>query len=186
MNQYITDYENIIINSNNKYAAQFFDELAISFVLEIDIITLIEFESNELFLTLFINVLADKTFQHRFISKNIINVLINESFNLSNISITDSRYNDTKFKDILINCDAVNRSTKKMRQFKALQQISNNIALDKKTIESSIKFEIDNTLILEFVDLNTSLEVITFYIIEINISFLLCLNDFHRLNIYFQ
>ncbi len=74
-----------------------------------------------------------------------------------------------------------------MNQFKALQRISNDkIALNKKTIESSIKFEIDNTLILEFIDLNIWFEMITFHIIKINISFLLCLNDFDCLDIYFN
>ncbi len=85
-----------------------------------------------------------------------------------------------------MNCDAADRSTESMKQFKTLRQISNNVALNKKTIESSIKFEIDNTLTLEFIDLNISLEMITFHIIKINISFLLCLNDFDRLNIYFN
>jgi hypothetical protein len=196
LNQYIADYESIIIDSDDEYAAQFFDELAISSVFEIDIIKLIEFESDELFLTSFgelelrdteflISSLADKAFQHRLISKDIINAFINESFDFIYISITDSRYGDSEFKGILVNCDAADRSTERMRQFKALQRIS-NVALNKKTIESSIKFEIGNTLILEFIDLNISLEMITFHIVEINISFLLCLNDFDRLGIYFN
>jgi hypothetical protein len=189
LNQYIADYES---DSNDEYAAQFFEELAISSALEIDIIKLIEFESDELFLTSFdefrdieflTSALADKTFQHRLISIDIINALINESFNY--ISITDLRYDDIEFKDILMNCDVADRSTSDMRQFKALQRIS-DVALNKKTIKSSIKFEIDNTLNLKFVDLNISLEMITFHILEINISFLLCLNDFDRLNIYFN
>jgi hypothetical protein len=179
LNQYIADYES---DSNDEYAVQFFEELAISSALEIDIIKLIEFDSDELFLTSFdeqniefinsslaisfTSLLADKAFQHRFISKNIINAFINESFNY--ISITDSRYDDIEFKDILVNCDAADRSTKNMNQFKALQRIS-DVALNKKTIESSIKFEIGNTLTLRFVDLNISLEVITFHIVEINI-----------------
>ncbi len=198
LNQYIADYENIINDSNDEYAAQFFDELTISPVFETDV-KLIEFESDELFLTSFgeqniefinsslaiflTSSFADKAFQHRLISKNIINALINESFNY--ISITDSRYDDIEFKDILVNCDAAGRSTKEMKQFKALQRIS-NVIINKKTVESSIKFEIDNTLILEFVDLNISLEMITFHIVEVNISFLLCLNDFDRLSIYFN
>ncbi len=196
MNQYIAEYESIInYDSDDEYVAQYFDELAISSVLEIDIIKLIEFESDELFLTSFdefrdieslTNALADKTFQHRLISKNIINALINESFDFNYTSITDSRYDDSEFKKILVNCDAADRSTEKMKQFKALQRISNNLALNKKTIESSIKFEIDNTLILEFVELNTLLEIITFHIVEVNIPFLLCLNDFDRLDIYFN
>jgi hypothetical protein len=85
-----------------------------------------------------------------------------------------------------MNCDAADRFIESMNQFKALQRISNNLALNKKTIESSIKFEIDNTLMLGFVDLNTSLEMITFHIVKINTSFLLCLNDFDRLSIYFN
>jgi hypothetical protein len=191
LNQYIADYEN---DSENEYAAQFFEELAISSALEIDIIKLIEFESDELFLTSFgelklrdtesfTSSLADKAFQHRLISIDIINFFINESFNY--ISITDSRYDDSEFKRILVNCGVADRSIEDMSQFKALQRIS-NVALNKKTIESSIKFEIDNTLILEFIDLNTSLEMITFHIVEINTSFLLCLNDFDRLEIYFN
>jgi hypothetical protein len=133
------------------------------------------------------NSLADKAFQHRLISKNIINALINKSFDFAYISITDSRYDDNAFKKILVDCDTADRSTDDIEQFKALQRINNDaIALDKKTIDSSIKFEIDNTLILRFVELNISLEIITFHIVEINISFLLCLNDFDRLDIYFN
>jgi hypothetical protein len=194
LNQYIADYEGIIIDSNDEYAAQFFDELAISPAPEIDTIKLIEFESDELFLTSFgelklrdteflTSSLADKAFQHRLILIDIINSLINESFNY--ISITDSRYDDSEFKRILVNCDAAGRSIEGMGQFKALQRIS-NVALNKKTIGSSIKFEIDNTLTLRFIDLNTSLEMITFHIVEVIISFLLCLNDFDRLEIYFN
>jgi hypothetical protein len=196
LNQYIAEYENIInYDSNDEYAAQYFDELAISSAFEIDTIKLIEFESDELFLTSFDELklrniesftssLADKAFQHRLISKNIINAFINESFDFIYISITDSRYDDSEFKRILVNCDAADRSTEDIEQFKALQQIDNvAIALNEKTIDSSIKFEIDNTLILGFIELNTSLEIITFHIMRINISFLLCLNDFDCLDI---
>jgi hypothetical protein len=131
--------------------------------------------------------LADKAFQHRLILKDIINVPINESFDFIYISITDSRYGDSEFKGILVNCDAADRSTESMGQFKALQRISNdNVALNKKTIGSSIKFGIGNILILGSVELNISLEIITFHIVRVNTSFLLCLNDFDRLSIYFN
>ncbi len=133
----------------------------------------------------FTNSLADKAFQHRLIATDIINVFINESFDLSYISISDSRYDDTELKDILMNCDAADRLIDSMSQFKALQRIS-NVVINKKTIKSNIKLKIDNTLILEFVELDTSLEMITFHIIRINIPFLLCLNDFDELNIYFN
>jgi hypothetical protein len=156
---------------------------------------LIEFESNELFLTSFDELqniefvtssLTNRAFEHRLISKNciIIIVFINELFNF--ISTTDSRYDDREFKNILMNCDAADRSIESIEQFKALRRLSNDVKLDKSTIESAIKFDIENTLILDFVDLNISLEVITFHIVEINISFLLCLNDLNRLSIYFN
>jgi hypothetical protein len=199
LNQYIADFESTY-DSDDEYAAQFFEELAISSALEIDTIKLIEFESDELFLTSFgeqntefinsslaislTSSFADKAFQHRLISKDIINVLINESFNY--ISITDSRYDDIEFKGILVDCGAAGRSTGGMGQFKALQRISNNLALNKKTIGSSIKFGIGNILTLGFVELNIPLEVITFHIVGVNISFLLCLDDFDRLGIYFN
>ncbi len=187
----------IINDSEDEYVTHYFDELAINPVLETDV-KLIEFESDELFLITFDELklrniesltssLADKAFQHRLISKNIINAFINQSFDFIYISTTDSRYGDSEFKRILVDCDAADRSIEDMKQFNALQRISNdNIALNKKTIDSSIKFEIDNTLILEFVNLNISLEMITFHIVEINTSFLLCLNNFDRLSIYFN
>ncbi len=200
MNQYIADFEDTY-DSNDEYAAQFFDELVISSVLEIDTIKLIEFESDELFLTSFdeqntefinsslatflTSSLADKAFQHRLISIDIINAFINESFDFIYTSTTDSRYGDSEFKGILMNCGAADRSIEGMSQFKVLQRIS-NVALNKKKIGSSIKFEIGNTLTLEFVELNISLEVITFHIVRMNTSFLLCLNDFDRLGIYFN
>jgi hypothetical protein len=125
LNQYIADYES---DSEDEYVTQYFDELAISRVFETDI-KLIEFESDELFLTsfdefqdieFFISALADKAFQHRLILKNIISALINESFDFIYISITDSRYDDSEFKRILVNCGAADRSTEGMSQFKAL------------------------------------------------------------------
>jgi hypothetical protein len=146
LNQYIADFESIIKNeSNDEYVTQYFDELTISFTFEIDIIKLIEFESDELFLTSFdefqdiesfINALADKTFQHRLISKNIINVLINESFDFTYTSIIDSRYDDNEFKDILVNCDAADRSTDDMKQFKTLQSMK---VKTKKLIKTILK-----------------------------------------------
>ncbi len=106
MKQYIVDYEDIIDDSNDENANQYFDNL--SFISSmIDDAKLIEFESNELFLTSFdsinnvefvliINLLADKTFEHRFIAKNEITIL--EIVSYIYISIIASRYDDREFK----------------------------------------------------------------------------------------
>jgi hypothetical protein len=159
---------------------------------------LTEFESNELFLISFdelqniefettTSLLSNQAFKHRMISKNCITITtsINESFDFSFISIIDSRYDDHEFKSILMNCEAADRSTESIKQFKALQRIS-DVTLNTKTVESSIRFDIDDTLILRSTELNISLEIINFHIVEINISFLLCLNDLNRLSIYFN
>jgi hypothetical protein len=191
---------------------QYFEEFSMSFSASISAIIsavssmniinitnalLIEFESNELFLIsvgelqnieFVISSLADRAFKHRLISKNciIITVFINESFDFNFISTTDSRYDDRKFRGILVNCDAAGRSIGGIGQFKVLQRLSNDVKLDKSTVGSSIRFGIGNILILGSVDLNISLGVITFHIVEVNISFLLCLNDLDRLRIYFN
>jgi hypothetical protein len=210
LNQYICEYESTDENDDHDEMIQYFEKHSIS-IISASISTiisaisstnfinalLIEFESNKLFLTSFdelqsiefdiiTSLLANQTFEHRFFAKNciIITIFINESFNF--ISTTDSRYDDREFKSILMNCDAAERSIEDIEQFKALERMSNDVKLNTKTIESSIKFGIDNTLILEFVDLNTSFEIITFHIIEMNTSFLLCLNDLNRLRIYFN
>jgi hypothetical protein len=109
LNQYIADYEDINY-SDDEYVTQYFNELAISSAFETDV-KLIEFESDELFLTsfdelklrnieFFTSSLADKAFQHRLISKNIISASINEPFDFIYTSITDSRYGDSEFKGI--------------------------------------------------------------------------------------
>jgi hypothetical protein len=112
----------------------------------IDDAKLIEFESIELFLTSFdsinnvefvfiTNLLADKTFEHRLISKNIIKIFINESFDFIFVSIIESRYDDREFKSILMNCDAAKRSTAEIDQFTTLQRLNNSIKLNQLTVD---------------------------------------------------
>ncbi len=212
LHQYICEYESTDENDDHDEMIQYFEEFSISSIIPASISAtisaasstdftnalLIELESNELFLTSFdelqkiefdniTSLLVNQAFEHHFIAKNciIITILINKSFNF--ISTTDSRYDDREFKGILMNCDAAKRSIESIEQFKALERISNDdVKLNTKTVESSIRFGIDNTLILRFVNLNTLLEIITFHIVEINIPFLLCLNDLNRLSIYFN
>jgi hypothetical protein len=195
LKQYIADFENIIISdSNDEDATQYFDDLS-SISSMIDETKLIELESNELFLTSFdelqniefiINSLANKTFEHRLISKDIINALINESFDFTFISIIESRYDDNEFKNILMNCDAAKRSTVEIDQFTVLQRLNDSIQLNKSIVESKIQFDIDSISIMSTIELNISLKLMIFHIVEINTSFLLCLVDLNRLEVYFN
>jgi hypothetical protein len=85
-----------------------------------------------------------------------------------------------------MNCETADLSTDDIEQFKILKRISNDVNLNTKTVESNIKFEIDSISILSTVELNISLELIIFHIVEMNISFLLSLIDLNRLKMYFN
>jgi hypothetical protein len=197
LKQYIADFEDIIISdSDDEDATQYFDDLSlISSV--IDDAKLIEFESNELFLTSFDSInnaefvfitslLADKTFEHRLISKNTTNVLVNESFDFTFVSTIESRYDDRELKSILMNCDAARRSTVEIEKFTALQRLNDSIQLNKSIVESKIQFDIDNISIMSMIELKISLKQLIFHIVEINTSFLLCLVDLNRFDVYFN
>jgi hypothetical protein len=179
LKQYIADFEDIIDNSDDENAIQYFDEFS-SISSVIDDAKLIEFESNELFLmsldelqniefvnnsfvinslaNFFINSFANKAFKHRLILKNIINVSVNEFFDFIYISIIESRYDDREFKDILMNCDAARRSTADIEQFTALQRLNDSMQLDKSIVESKIQFDIDSISIMSMIELNISLK----------------------------
>jgi hypothetical protein len=99
---------------------------------------------------------------------------------------TASRYDDREFKDILIDHDAAKFSSEYIEQFTTLQRISKTtLILNKKRI-ISFRFDIDEILFIDIVDLNTSVDVITFHIVFVQTSFLLCLADMNRLRLYFN
>jgi hypothetical protein len=186
LKQYIADFEDIIDDSYDENAIQYFDEFS-STLSMIDDAKLIEFESNELFLTsldelqniefvnnsfvisslanFFINSFANKAFEHRLILKNITNASVNEFFDFIYISIIESRYDNREFKDILMNCDAARRSTADIEQFTALQRLNDSIQLDKSIVESKIQFDIDSISILSTIELSVSLEQLIFHIV---------------------
>ncbi len=85
-----------------------------------------------------------------------------------------------------MNCDAARRSTAEIDQFTVLQILNDSIKLDQSTVELKIQFDIDSISIMSTIELNTSLELMIFHIVEINTSFLLCLVDLNRLDVYFN
>jgi hypothetical protein len=154
-----------------------------------------DFESDELFLTsidqidnveFITSTLSNKAFAHRLISKDdIIEVLI-ELISYSYITSSESRYDDREFKGLLIDSDAARKSIGGMRQFKVLQRIfSDDVKLNKSN-QLTFKFEIEDIKSIESINLETSLEIITFHIVETNIPFLLSLADLDRLSVYFN
>ncbi len=116
---------------------------------------------------------------------NIIIISSNSTSYIYNVFIA-SRYDDREFKNILIDHDAADFSSENIEQFTILQRISKTtLILNKKRI-ISFKFDIDEILFIDIVNLNISVDVITFHIVFVQISFLLCLVDMNRLRLYFN
>lgn len=86
----------------------------------------------------------------------------------------------------MINSSAAIRSTDAIDQLKALQKIF-SVVLDKKTAGSTnFLFEIGRSSFIDTVNLNTSLGMIIFYIIQAYIPFLLYLTDIDKLGAFFN
>ncbi len=200
MKQFIVEIED---SQRNDFIIQFFDELIIDIEISIDNISINDFvieeidsESETYFIAVdsiddlktiaaIIIMLADKTFKHKLIFMNNITVssnLISYSYNV----FTTSRYDDREFKNILIDHDAADHSFESIEQFTILQRISNTfLILNKKRI-ISFKFDIDEIFFIDTVDLKIFVDVITFHIVLVHTSFLLCLVDMNRLRFYFN
>lgn len=70
---------------------------------------------------------------------------------------------------------------------KILQQFNTSMQFDKNIVGLvNFKVEIKNTTSIELVILNISMEIIIFYIVPINILFLLCLADINKLKVFFN
>jgi hypothetical protein len=130
-------------------------------------------------------MLADKTFKHRLISMNSITSSANSISYNYNVFIV-SRYDDREFKNILIDHDATDYSFEDIEQFTILQRINKTfLILNKKRI-IFFRFNIDEIFLIDTVNLKISVDVITFHIVLVQTSFLLCLVDMNRLRFYFN
>jgi hypothetical protein len=202
LKQFITETEDS--QREDDFIAQFFEELNIDIdIAFIDNISITDFVIEELdseaetyfiavdsiddskTIAAIIIMLADKTFKHRLISTNNIIASSNSISYSYNVFIV-SRYDDREFKDILIDHDVANHSSKDIEQFTILQRISKTfLILNKKRI-ISFKFDIDEIFSIDTINLKTSVEIITFHIVLVHTSFLLCLADMNRLRLYFN
>jgi hypothetical protein len=97
-----------------------------------------------------------------------------------------SRYDDREFRDILIDHDAADYSFENIEQFTTLQRISKtSLILNKKRI-ISFRFDIDEIFSIDTINLKIFVDVITFHIVLVQTSFLLCLADMNCLRLYFN
>ena len=132
-----------------------------------------------------VNTLADNAFKHRLTSVEEAQIIVLTPYSYS--MIIESKYDDTKFKRLLIDSEATTRSIDEIDQLKALQKIENIVNLDVDTTESvTFIFEIDSTTSIETITLNTLMRSVTFHIILVNTLFLLCLIDINKLEAFFN
>ena len=111
----------------------------------------------------------------------------NSSISYAYIFSTSSKYDDTKFKNLLIDSNAATRSTDDIEQLKTLQKIDNTIQLNQSTAGSTnFVFGIKSIGSIKSINISTSIEPITFHIISVNIFFLLCLTDLNKSEAFFN
>ncbi len=127
-------------------------------------------------------MLIDKTFKHKFISKNNTIVFI-ISISYIYIVFIALKYDDREFKNILIDHDATDFFSNNIEQFTILQRINkSSLSLNKNKI-ILVKFNINEIFFIDTINLNTSINVITFHIVLVHISLLLCLVDMNRVRL---
>ena len=140
------------------------------------------------------NLLTDHAAKNQIIDINESENSSTENSGIENSSIlyayifsTSSRYDDTEFKDLLIDSNTATRSTDGIGQLKALQKIDDTIQLNQSTAGSAnFVFGIESTGSIESININTPIGPITFHIISINTSFLLCFANLDKSETFFN
>ena len=130
--------------------------------------------------------LADYVFKHRITIKNeTVSPLEPESYVYN--AVTEFRYDETEFKKLLINSNAAVKSTAEIRQLKALQKIDDSIKLDHSTASSgNFTFDMKSISLFDHINFQTSIDLITFYVMFSCTSFLLCLIDMNKFDVFFN
>ena len=134
-----------------------------------------------------VNTLADNTFKYQIILSDEIVLSITDLapyvFNFS----TDLQYNDAEFKGLLIDSSISTQSIGGIGQLKALQQFNISVQLNKNTAElANFIFGIKSVASIRFINLYTLLGSVTFHIVPVNTSFLLCLADMDKYGVFFN
>ena len=206
LHQYITEYENIEDidenNENNDEFNQFFGDLTLEAKFTKNEATFVVKMINSDFINMFftsfenlqntesliiINLFADKAFKHRIICKNEVTVASVTSATYSFNATTSSHYDESEFKGLLINSNVAMRFTNGIDQLKIFQNIKKIIKINISiTNSANFIFEINNTFFINTINLNTSLKMIVFHIMQINTFFLFCFVDMNKLKAFFN
>ena len=133
-----------------------------------------------------INTLADNAFKHQItLSDETVSPIIPAPYVFN--SSANSRYNDTELKGLLIDLSPSTQSTSGIGQLKALQQFDTTMQLEKNTTGSAnFTFGIGSTAHIGSVILDILMGSITFHLVPVSTSFLLCLADMNKLGAFFN
>ena len=134
-----------------------------------------------------VNTFANNAFKYQITlnDKTILPITISASY-LFNLS-TNSQHNNIVFKELLIDSRASTQSIGGIDQLKALQQLDISVQLSKNIAGSAnFTFGIGSTTSIGLVNLDISLRPITFHIVLVNTSFLLCLANMDKLGAFFN
>lgn len=191
----ITEYE---VVDNNEILTHYFGDLSINihndFMLESKSFytkleqfhtALVRLEGSKS--KIVINTLADNTFKYQIILSDETLPLINvPAFYVFNL-LTDSQYNNTQFKKLLIELGASSQLTSGIDQLKALQQLDTSVQLDRnKAGSAKFTFKIGSIISIKLVILDIQLVSIIFHIVSIKTLFLLCLANMDKLKTFFD
>ncbi len=103
------------------------------------------------------------------------------------IYITSERYISYKFYSIMIDKGASKRSTVGYGQFFAYKKKIKQVQVDKSRAGAvTVQFGIGSTSSIRFLLLDTPIGIVEFHVVEANTLIVLCLEDMHKLNVYFN
>jgi hypothetical protein len=149
----------------------------------------IDFKGNnkhtEQFIVFIVNSLRDYSFDH-----TLTQAISPTQADLFAYSTTTSisRYNASRFYDVMIDTRALRVLTTGFGQYLAYQgTIDSNATLDKSTAGAvSVQFGISSTALVSSLTLQTLVRTVQFHVIKADTLFLLCLADLDSLILYFN
>ena len=199
-NQYIFDYEEIDSGLNND------DELNENEMNELnhDMKTLIVdvpfFETfdtafdDEAFITSFeamkdaesiLSNLINRSFEHSLTKKSSQPQFTTNEVQNSFVYVIDDRYSSKQFHEVMINIEAFKHSTTDYGQYLAYQKYIEDTSIDtKKARTINVQFDIEEISFIGSIMIIMPVSTAEFHVIWADTSFLLCLVDMNRLNIY--
>ena len=104
------------------------------------------------------------------------------------VYIVTERYTVKRFYNIIIDTNASKHFTIDYEQFLIYNKNNNEqIFINTKNVKVvHVQFEIDSISFMKLMNVTTFIESMKFYVVKIDTSFLLCLNDMNRLKIYYN